>query len=91
MLTNRSGAKYFVKPVMEPKDRSWLDSIASMTLKVGKKKQAKFCSIYLLQAVEERKKPAVELPLGETMKTKKKDAVKPDKGTAIAKHQTRMI
>ena len=55
------------------------------------KKQAKFCSIYLLQAVEERKKPAVELPLGETMKTKKKDAVKPDKGTAIAKHQTRMI
>ena len=48
------------------------------------------CNFFFLQAVVERKVPIVELPIGDTLKTKKKVAVKPDKPVAIAKHQTRM-
>jgi len=74
LVTHRDGAKYFVRPVKEEKDMSWLDSIASVAL----------------QALEFKKIPLAELPLGETMKTRKKSATKPDKSTAISLHQTRM-
>ena len=36
LVTNRSGSHFYVKPVKESKDMSWLDSIASVCLKVGK-------------------------------------------------------
>ena len=52
--------------------------------------RATYIAFVFLQAVVERKVPTVELPTGDTLKTKKKVAVKPDKPVAIAKHQTRM-
>ena len=34
LLTNRDGAKYYIKPRPSPKDMSWKDSIVSATLQV---------------------------------------------------------
>ena len=35
LVTNRDGAKYYIKPRPSPKDMSWKDSIASATLQVN--------------------------------------------------------
>jgi len=74
LVTNRQGSKYYIKPKTAPKDMSWKDSIASVTL----------------QAYELRALPTSSLPLASYLKTRTKTAVRPDKDTAISKHQTRM-
>eukprot|EP00092_Neocalanus_flemingeri_P106764 GFUD01136999.1.p1 GENE.GFUD01136999.1~~GFUD01136999.1.p1 ORF type:complete len:109 (+),score=23.50 GFUD01136999.1:109-435(+) len=74
LVSNRDGSKFFVKPILAQKDMSWRDAIASAAL----------------QAYQERKVPAFQLPIGSELKTRGKKVEKPDKDTAISKHQTRM-
>ena len=68
---------------------SWKDSIASATLQVNI-----IGFIWKItitdQAIEKRQVPVSSLPLRSEMKTRLKTAEKPDKATAIEKHQTRM-
>ena len=92
LITNRDGAKYYVRPRMEEKDFSWKDALMSIVLQFRKNNIyfPLISFLFIFQAFHDRKMLPNLLPLAPELKQRKKTAVRPDKAEAVARHQSRM-
>lgn len=72
---SRDGKRWYVRVVKEKKDGSWRDTLCD----------------FVVQCVEKRVAPAVEVPSGADVKCVRGKVERPDKLESIKKHQSRMV
>ena len=88
---DRAGAKWHVREVKAVKNYQFRDDIAMEVLQVLKNYfEEEKITIILIQCVETRTVPDVELPTGEDVPKNQSKVIKPSREELLEKHQTRL-
>ena len=87
---DRGGQRWYAREVKESKSTSWMDDIAREVLEVRVLCGNIEIMFPLLQCIELRQVPDIELPTGKDLPRNQSKVEKPEKSELVEKHQTRL-